>query len=192
MSNAVVTTPEEEQLLRTLAAHSDDVHQKFTIEQVRSIKRLFDRADTEKTGTANSGELRDILLRIGDETAHKILKELVARGVERLTFPEFVRTFQARMSADDACRLMDLEVQYIQSMGIDTKELQQMEDFRATKLERSRRESNSGISQSSSSTTHNNSSSGLQRHSSSVTRRTSSMPNDVDDYKREFGLEEEN
>jgi hypothetical protein len=179
----VEDTPEEELLYRTLAAHSDDTHTKFTHEQVRLIKRMFDRVDTAGKGEVGTHELQDMLLRVGDDTAHRVLKDLIASGAERLSFPDFVRTFQKRLTVDEACRMMDVEVTYIQSMGIDTKQLEQMEHFRATKGERRNSQHMSS-----------NSLLGSGDHSRDNSQRPSVSGEKADiltEYRREFGLPDE-
>jgi hypothetical protein len=173
--------PEEEALYRALAEHSDSAHTKLTLDQVRLIKRMFDRSDKKQQGYLQREEIESMLLSVGDDVAHRVLRDLINSDISRLTFPDFVRTVQSRLSVEETVRLMDLEVEYIQSMGIDTQQLQQMENFKATKQLRSFRSQHKEHVLGSD----------PGRRSSVTAERRPSAPNDVEEYRKEFGFEEQ-
>jgi len=193
-------TEEEEELFAALAGHTCDASTQvqLTQDQVRSIHVLFDKADHNKTGFVDSRTLEDKLLRIGDSTAHRVIRELVDEGVSDMTFPQFVKVLQQRLTSDEATRLEDTTTEYLETMGIDQVVKEEQSNFAATKERRSFRK----LSMSGGTTASNADSQGVSEQQDSANSSTTSyrqrrmtrphIANDEIEYLAEMGLDLEN
>ncbi len=175
-------TPEEELTYLSLATASNNC---FTTDDVRLIRRMFDRADTNGDGIVNCTELAALLSSLGDVSG-RLIKAVLDDDAEdqQWSFTAFVHWTRVKLSSDDRLKLMTMEIDYIRSMGIDRSEEQAQKEFSSHRAERKKSQGNL--------LTHHDSSesmgySGARR--ASKTYSNSAKPNDVDAYKSEFGLE---
>lgn len=173
-SAMVKDSEDEEALYKSL---SDASHGCYSIDQVRLIRRVFDRADKDGDGFVDHNELEQWLLQIGNEVSTRVLKAVLDAEQGKLSFHHFVDLMRHRLSEDEALQLMAMEEEYIKSMGIDEEEQRQMEAFRQGRDSRrsSRIEFDAAPHDPAPRVHH-------PPHSS--------KPNDVDEYKHEFGLDD--
>jgi len=165
--------PEEEEVYRSLAEASQGV---FSVEQVRVIRRVFDRADEDGNFFVDLSELRRALQHLDDNVATRVLQEILASSghEDKWSFPAFVHMMRLKLTSDERVQLIAQEEEYIRSMGIDDAEQRSQEEFRQFRDERRRSQ--------------------LLKPSVTTDRpqpspRRPSLPNDVEEYRREFGLE---
>lgn len=168
--------PEEEAVYKSLAEASQGC---YTTDQVRVIRRLFDRADEDGNRFVDTVELRGALKNLHENVATRVLEELLADSdsESKWSFPAFVHMMRVKLTSDERIHLIAMEEEYIRSMGINDEEQKSLEQFRSFREERRRstilkKPSDAGVEH-------------VDRHPA----RRPSMPNDVDEYKREFGLE---
>lgn len=175
-SPQVKDTFEDETMYVELAKAS---HGAFSHDQVRLIRRVFDHADVDKNGIVELHELENMLLTIGDSVATRVMKEVLARAPRESVIPgwnfsNFVRFMCEKLTSDEALKILTMEEDYIRSMGITEEEQKDMAEFRKNREVR-----RSSVSL------------GGRRNSKPNNRQIQhrpSMPNDVIEYKHEFGL----
>lgn len=165
--------PEEESVYRSLSEASQGV---FSVDQVRVIRRVFDRADEDGNFFVDIAELRLALRNLHENVATRVLEEILASSghEDKWSFPAFVHMMRLKLSSDERVQLIAMEEEYIRSMGIDDAEQKSLEEFRNFREER--RKSQMLKPQTLTDRPH-------------PPPRRQSHPNDVDEYRREFGLE---
>lgn len=166
--------PAEENVYKSLADASQGV---FTVDQVRVIRRVFDRADEDGNFFVDKEELRLALKNLHEGVATRVLEEILQEsGTEsKWSFQAFVHMVRMRLSSDERIHLIAMEEEYIRSMGIDDAEQESLQQFRSFREERRKSNLNKPPAVA------------TDRQAAAV--RRASVPNDVDEYKREFGLE---
>jgi Ca2+-binding EF-hand superfamily protein len=171
--------PEEEAVYKSLAEASQGC---FSIDEVRIIRRLFDRADEDGNRFVDTLELRTALKNLHENVATRVIEEILtdSDSESKWSFPAFVHMMRRRLTSDERIHLIAMEEEYIRSMGIDDEEKESLVQFRTLKEERRA----SAISHKRSA---ENSYSGEERLPAATRRQ--SVPNDVEEYRREFGLE---
>lgn len=178
--------PTSEKLYAHLSATS---RRALTVDQIRLMHRMFSRADENSNGALEHNELEKFLLTMGTELTHRVMRVIVADAHERhidlsargLTFIEFVAILEDKLSHDETLRLMTMEEEYLRSMGIDDEQREEILEFRKHKPER--KASVDGM--------HAHLAAGTELHKSDrQERRASTVPNDEEEYRRSFGLEE--
>lgn len=169
--------PEEEAVYKSLAEASQGC---FSTDEVRIIRRLFDRADEDGNRFVDTSELRGALKSLHENVATRVLEEVLKESdnESKWSFPAFVHMMRVRLTSDERIHLIAMEEEYIRSMGIDQQEQKSLEQFRSFREERRRSSVLKKPAQEGSGASDD-------RHQA----RRSSLPNDVDEYKREFGLE---
>lgn len=168
--------PEEEEVYKSLADASNGV---FTVEEVRLVRRVFDRADEDGNRFVDKNELRLALQHLDENVATRVLEEILKdpTSENKWSFPAFVHMMRVRLTSDERIHLLAMEEEYIRSMGIDQEEQKSLEQFRSFREERRK------------STALKPPSPNVERHHLNTLNRRQSIPNDVDEYKREFGLD---
>lgn len=170
--------PEEEAVYKSLSEASQGC---FTVDEVRIIRRLFDRADEDGNRFVDTVELRSALKNLHENVATRVVEEILSDSdsESKWSFPAFVHMMRVRLTSDERIQLIAMEEEYIRSMGIDDEEKESLVQFRTFREERRQSAIMSHKRSADSSLT------GDDRHAV----RRQSIPNDVDEYKREFGLE---
>lgn len=171
--------PEEETVNKSLAEASQGC---FNIDEVRIIRRLFDRADEDGNRFVDTVELRTALKNLHENVATRVIEEILndSDSESKWSFPAFVHMMRRRLTSDERIHLIAMEEEYIRSMGIDDQEKESLEQFRTFREERR------ASAVSSHKRSAENSYSGEERLPAV---RRQSVPNDVEEYRREFGLE---
>ena len=228
----LLDTPDEEAVYRAIVAASQ---QTMTLEDVRLMRRIFDRADLDGNRFVDREELRLALKSVdAGDLAGRVLQEILLEqgsngkveergesaardssslstkrkhaerkvlGDTRWSFPAFVFLLRAKLSEDERLKLMTKEEEFLREMGVDREERIAMEEFRDGREERRR---SSLVQQYLKDHNHNQAATSPPKaggggsrsleHSESTSRRMSdsraSIPNDVEEYKREFGIVE--
>lgn len=170
--------PEEELVYKSLADASQGC---FSVDEVRVIRRLFDRADEDGNRFVDTQELNSALRNLHENVATRVIEEVLKEsdGESKWSFPAFVHMMRVRLTSDERIHLIAMEEEYIRSMGIDQEEQKSLQQFRSFREERRK---SSLVAKP-----HIPADGGDARHA--VVRRTSA-PNDVEEYKREFGFAE--
>lgn len=169
--------PEEEKMYLSLAAASN---QSFTVDDVRVIRRIFDRADLDNNGFVDRAELEASVLSTLDVASKKMITAVLEEdnAESSWSFPAFVHWTRVRLGSDGRLKLMAQEIGYVRSMGIDRDEEEAQKHF---SREKDKRKMSSGE---------------LTHPKPDMARRVSksyansTVPNDEDAYKREFGLDQ--
>lgn len=165
--------PEEEAIYKSLADASQGV---FTVDQVRVIRRVFDRADEDGNFFVDLVELKLALRNLHENVATRVLEEILTSSghEDKWSFPAFVHMMRLKLSSDERVQLIAMEEEYIRSMGIDNAEQKSLEEFRSFREERRKSQMLKPLNHSD------------RPHPPA---RRPSLPNDVEEYKREFGYE---
>lgn len=161
-------------------------HHVFTRENVHHLRKMFDAADREKKGTIFAHELEEILKHISDDAHARVMQDVLERSQNQsMDFRGFVQLLLYQLTSNEQLRLMTAEEEYIRSMGIDKNEQHQLDSWRQHRHDRLqgslRRDSNPELAGAKKPDEHSMSMSGSHRRAS--------LPNDVDEYKHEFGLD---
>lgn len=164
-------TVEDEVLYAKLVKASRSL---FNVDQVRLLKRAFNRADKDRNGIVETAELELMLKTISSDVTSRVVKELIdACEHQALSFPAFIQLLCSRLSTDEALLLLAMEDNYIRSMGIDAREQREFEAWRLKKDERRRSSACAPL-----------------KPNNRTSRRASTEANDVAAYVEEFGLGE--
>ena len=178
-------TLEEEATYASLATASNNC---FTVDDVRLIRRMFDRADQDNNGLVDRKEL-ELLLSTLDDASRKLIDAVLTdeSAEQSWSFPAFVHWTRVKLSSNDRLKLMTQEIEYIRSMGIDKAEEVAQKEFNSHREER--KKSLANLHEHAAASDHQLSSSSNAQRRQSRTYANSSVPNDVEAYKTEFGLE---
>ena len=183
-------TVEEEATYASLATASNNC---FTVDDVRLIRRMFDRADQDNNGLVDRKEL-ELLLSTLDDASRKLIEAVLKDELaeQSWSFPAFVHWTRVKLSSNDRLKLMTQEIEYIRSMGIDKAEEVAQKEFSSHREERKKSMASlheHETQQQQQQPLQNNLSNSQMHRRQSRTYANSSVPNDVEAYKTEFGLE---